>query len=38
VPRALLVPLLPIQLSLELGADAAQSAQPAANPNPQNHQ
>jgi transposase len=38
VPRSLLAALMPVQLSLELGADAAQSVLPAANPNPQNHQ
>jgi hypothetical protein len=38
VPRSLLAALMPVQLSLELGADAAQSVLPAANPNPQKHQ
>lgn len=37
-PRSLLAALMPVQLSLELGADAAQSVLPAVNPNPQNHQ
>jgi hypothetical protein len=38
VPRSLLAGLMPVQLSLELGADAAKSFSPTANPNPQNHQ
>ena len=38
VPRSLLAALMPVQLSLELGADAAQSALPGVTPSPQNHQ
>ena len=37
-PRSLLAALMPVQLSLELEADAAQSVLPAFNPSPQNHQ
>jgi hypothetical protein len=38
VPRSLLAALMPVQLSLELEADAAQSVLPAVNPSLQNHQ
>ena len=37
-PRPLLAGLMSVQLSLELGAEAARSLSPDANRNPRNHQ